>query len=171
MSREELRSQVARGMPQEAWRSLLEGLAARGTVRLLGERVALASHRVVLSKPDLDLADRIEARFRDAGLDPPDVDDVLRLEGRDKGTRLVELLVAEGRLVRIKDGRLFHAEALEGLLRRLREHGARSRRIDVAAFKDLAGVTRKNAIPLLEHLDAERVTRRVGNEREILDVG
>jgi hypothetical protein len=50
----------------------------------------------------------------------------------------------------------------------LREHAAVSRRIDVAAFKQLAGVTRKNAIPLLEQFDAERLTRRVGNEREIL---
>jgi hypothetical protein len=40
--------------------------------------------------------------------------------------------------------------------------------MDVAAFKDLAGVTRKNAIPLLEQLDAERVTRRLGSVREIL---
>ena len=47
-------------------------------------------------------------------------------------------------------------------------HFARSRTIDVATFKELAGVTRKNAIPLLEQLDAERRTRRVGNLREIL---
>ena len=43
-----------------------------------------------------------------------------------------------------------------------------SPRIDVAEFKALAGVTRKNAIPLLEQMDSERVTRRVGNSREIL---
>ena len=74
----------------------------------------------------------------------------------------------DGRLVRIRDGRWFHAEAIAELIRKLRRFAQTSRRIDVAAFKDLAGVTRKNAIPLLEHLDAERVTRRVGNEREIL---
>jgi selenocysteine-specific elongation factor len=38
----------------------------------------------------------------------------------------------------------------------------------VAGFKNLAGVTRKHAIPLLEHLDGRRITRRVGNNREIL---
>jgi selenocysteine-specific elongation factor len=70
--------------------------------------------------------------------------------------------------VRIQDRRLFHAEALEGLRARLRRHAATSRAIDVGTFKELAGVTRKNAIPLLEQLDAERATRRVGDSREIL---
>ena len=138
------------------------------TSGLAGERVALASHRVVLSDSDLGIARRIEARFRDAGLDPPDAADVLRDEGREKAGRILDLLQEDGRLVRIRDGRWFHAEAIAELIRKLRRFAQTSRRIDVAAFKDLAGVTRKNAIPLLEHLDAERVTRRVGNEREIL---
>jgi selenocysteine-specific elongation factor len=70
--------------------------------------------------------------------------------------------------VRIRDGKLFHARALEGLVSRLAEHARTSRTIDVAAFKSLAGVTRKHAIPLLEHLDSQRITRRVGDRREIL---
>ena len=76
--------------------------------------------------------------------------------------------VDRGRLVRIVDGRLFHAEALESLRGRVRAYASTSSTMDVATFKDLAGVTRKNAIPLLEQLDAERVTRRVGNVREIV---
>jgi selenocysteine-specific elongation factor len=71
-------------------------------------------------------------------------------------------------LVKIRDGRLFHAEALEALRGKLREFGRTSGTIDVGAFKELAGVTRKNAIPLLEQLDAERLTRREGNVRKIL---
>jgi selenocysteine-specific elongation factor len=80
-----------------------------------------------------------------------------------------ELLLAQGALVRIPDGKVFHAAALRDLRERLRAYRARSATIDVGAFKELAGVTRKHAIPLLEHLDAERVTRRRGNLREILD--
>ena len=41
-------------------------------------------------------------------------------------------------------------------------------RIDVATFKERFGVTRKFAIPLLEYLDRERVTRRVGDARVVL---
>jgi selenocysteine-specific elongation factor len=170
MSREALRGRVCREIPQEAWRVWLETMVRQGHLRLEGEWVALAGHRVVLSGEDKALADRIEAAFRDAGLDPPEPNHVLAAEGGGRAERLLDLLVSDGRLVRIRDGRPFHAEALETLKRKLGDYAKKSRTIDVAAFKQLAGVTRKNAIPLLEHLDAERVTRRVGNVREILDV-
>jgi selenocysteine-specific elongation factor len=81
---------------------------------------------------------------------------------------VIELLVARGELVRVGGRRLFHGAALEALREKLRGYAAESKTIDVAGFKALAGVTRKNAIPLLEHLDGERATRRVGDKREIL---
>ncbi len=169
MSREELRSRLCREMPREAWRVWLERWAAEGRLRPEGERVALATHRVVMSDEDRALAERIERRFREAGLDPPDVAEVLGSErAGTRGERIAELLVSGGTLVRIRDGRLFHGEALESLRARLVEHAKTSKTIDVATFKQLAGVTRRNAIPLLEQLDAERTTRRVGNVREIL---
>jgi selenocysteine-specific elongation factor len=167
MSREELRARVARAMSQDTWRDLLEGLQQAGEVRLEGERIALAGHAVRLGGEDEAAAQRLETRFRAAGLDPPDVAEAAAAEP-GRGATLLDLLVARGRLVRIRDGRLFHAEALEGLRRRLRAYAETSATIDVATFKEIAGVTRKNAIPLLEHLDAERVTRRAGNVREIL---
>lgn len=169
MSREKLRSSAGGGLPQDAWRALLDDLSARGAVRPAADRVASADHRVILSECDRERMGRIERRFLDAGLDPPDVDAVVRDEGGGTATRLIELLVEDGRLVRIRDGRPFHAEALRGVRERLRERAKDVRRIDVAAFKEMFGITRKNAIPLLEQLDVERVTRRVGNEREILD--
>ena len=70
--------------------------------------------------------------------------------------------------MRIQSGKLFHGEALESLRGKLKEYARSSKTIDVAAFKELAGITRKNAIPLLEQLDVERTTRRIGNLREIL---
>lgn len=170
VGREELRSRCCREVPHEAWRVLLEGLASAGRLSLEGDRVAAAHHSVVLSGRDRELADRVDGLFRRAGLDPPDPDAAFPSEEPQRLERIVQLLVAGGRLVRIRDGRLFHAEALEALKSRLREYAKTSRTIDVAAFKELAGVTRRNAIPLLEHLDQERATRRVGNVREILDV-
>jgi len=168
MALEPLRASAAPGLPQEAWRALLAELAEEGTLRREADRVALADHRVVMSGPDREAAERIEGHFRRAGLDPPDVEDVLRGEPGDVAARIVDWLVDEGRLTRIQDGRLFHAAALADLRARLRERAAVSRTIDVAAFKELFGITRRNAIPLLEQLDAERTTRRVGNVREIL---
>jgi selenocysteine-specific elongation factor len=168
MAREALRAQVAREMPPEAFRDLLHALAAAGDVRLAGDRLALAGHRVVLSPDDASRAASIEDAFRRAGLDPPPIEDVLRGFGGRHGPRLRDWLVEEGRLVRIRDGRLFHGEVLEDLRRKLREFARTSATIEIGAFKELAGATRKNAIPLLEQFDDERLTRREGNVRRIL---
>jgi selenocysteine-specific elongation factor len=168
MAREVLRAQVAREMPPEAFRDLLQALAAAGALRLAGDRLALVGHRVVLSPDDASRAAQIEEAFRRAGLDPPPVDDVLRDVGGSQGPRLRDWLVEEGTLVRIRDGRLFHGEVLEDLRRKLREFARRSATIEIGAFKELSGATRKNAIPLLEQFDEERLTRREGNVRRIL---
>ena len=167
-SREDLRSRLCRTMPQDAWRQLLDELIAAGDVRSAGDKVALAGHEVVLGEPEARLAERVERGLLEAGLEPPDLDELVDPTERDVARRVVEVLIARGALVRIRDGKLFHARALEDLMGRLARQAASSRTIDVAAFKALAGVTRKHAIPLLEHLDERRVTRRVGNLREIL---
>jgi selenocysteine-specific elongation factor len=155
-------------MPAEAFRVLLSELADLGALRLTGERVAAASHHVVLTAEDTRRAERIEEAFRAAGLDPPRIEDVLKEHGGPAGMRLKEWLLEEKRLVKIRDGRLFHAAALEDLRRKLREFSRTSSTIEVGAFKELAGATRKNAIPLLEQFDEERLTRREGNVRRIL---
>jgi len=167
-AREALRAQLARSMPPEAFRELLNALAAEGTIRLVGERLALSGHRVVLSPDDARRAHAIEEAFRRAGLDPPLVEDVLRELGGASGSKLRDWLVEEGRLVRIRDGRLFHGAVLDELRRKLREYARTSSTIEIGAFKELAGATRKNAIPLLEQFDEERLTRREGNVRRIL---
>jgi selenocysteine-specific elongation factor len=125
----------------------------------------------VLGVEEQELADRISDRFRQAGLDPPELGEVIPAAQRERAAPIVDWLLSRGELVRVQNRGLFHGEALEALRSKLREHAARSRTIDVASFKQLAGVTRKNAIPLLEYLDGERVTRRVGDVREILDRG
>jgi selenocysteine-specific elongation factor len=168
ISREDLRARVCRQMPQDAWRQLLEQLAAEEKICLDADKVAAAGHAVVLSGAERELAERIESTFLGAGLEPPDIAVVVEGKARGSTSKIVDLLVARGVLVRIHDGKLFHAGALDDLISRLAEFAESSSEIDVAGFKELAGVTRKHAIPLLEHLDAERVTRRVGNVRQIL---
>jgi selenocysteine-specific elongation factor len=63
---------------------------------------------------------------------------------------------------------VFHKEVLEELKRTVRGYKSKRDSIDVGFFKEMAGVTRKHAIPLLEWLDRERVTQRAGNTRKIL---
>jgi selenocysteine-specific elongation factor len=165
IDREGLRARVEKTFPQEAWRGLLDVLASSGAIELRGDQVCLAGHEVVLDEGrDVQLRE-IEHAFRQAGLTPPEPNEVA---SGTSGSDLIGLLVARGTLVKLHDGKVFHADALEALRKKLWEFAKHSRQIDVGAFKELAGLTRKHAIPLLEHFDAERITRRVGNKREIL---
>ncbi len=168
LARETVRARAGRDVPPEAFRELLVALAAEGRIRLIGDRAALASHQVVLSAADAARAERIEDAMRRGGIDPPAIEDVLRDVGGAQGPKLRDWLVASGRLVRIRDGRFFHQDALEEVRRKLREFSRTSSTIEIGTFKELAGATRKNAIPLLEQFDAERLTRREGNVRRIL---
>jgi selenocysteine-specific elongation factor len=85
-----------------------------------------------------------------------------------RAQKIVTLLLRDRVLVKVGDDLVFHRDALEGLRQLVIAQKSKTPKMNVVAFKDLIGVTRKYAIPLLEYLDRERVTRRVGDERVIL---
>jgi selenocysteine-specific elongation factor len=85
-----------------------------------------------------------------------------------RAQKIVTLLLRERVLIKISEDLVFHQSALADLRRRVVALKPSAPKIDVARFKDMTGVTRKYAIPLLEYLDREHVTRRVGDERLIL---
>ena len=90
---------------------------------------------------------------------------------RNHGRKVIQLLIDGQTLVRVQGELFFHRRALDKLIARLKEFGDQhepGRTIDVSRFKDLAGVSRKYAIPLLEFLDRERITRREGDRRAIM---
>ena len=169
--REEVRERLfGRGHPAVFERALDE-LAAAGTI-VVRDRLALSTHRVSLSPEEEMAHTSIERLFRDAGLKPPDAAALAADAGvaPSVADRVVKLLQREKVLVRI-DTLLFHDQALKQLKQDVSalkaERGANAK-IDVATFKERFAVTRKFAIPLLEYLDRERVTRRVGEVRVIL---
>jgi selenocysteine-specific elongation factor len=168
--REELRSQVFADSHNEVFRGLLADMAAGGIIRAERDRVALAGHRVSLSPEETRLTAGLEALFRDGGANPPDLAEAAKALGLDtrRAEKFQHLLLGRGRLVRIPDGKIFHTDAIDDLKRRLWSHRATSPTIDIGAFKELSGTSRKNAIPLLEYLDQTLVTRREGSVRRIL---
>ena len=87
---------------------------------------------------------------------------------RVRSQKIVTLLLRDRVLVKISEDLVFHHSALENLKRAVIALKPNTPKIDVARFKQLTGVSRKYAIPLLEYLDRERVTLRVGDERAIL---
>ncbi len=137
------------------------------------ERLALPSHKVVVVGADAGVRGAIVEAYRAGGLKPPDA---AAVEATVKAPRAVvekvtTLLLREKVLVKL-DTVVFHADALQTLkeeVAALRGSAPGGRAtVDVAAFKDRYGVSRKFAIPLLEYLDRERVTRRTGDVRLVL---
>ncbi len=165
LSKEELRSKQLPGAP--AW--LIDALLARAkTLAVDGETVRLASHRISLQQDEAEASAKIESAFQAAGLAVPSTNEVLSKSGVE-GTRarnILQLLLRDKRLVRISDELVFHTSAIRSLREMLaKKKGAR---FAVPEFKDWTGISRKYAIPLLEFLDRERVTRRDGDSRVVL---
>jgi selenocysteine-specific elongation factor len=130
----------------------------------------LAGHTVQLSLDEVAARDQIAAAFERAGLAVPSANDVLsrlRLD-RARAEKLLKILVKENVLLRISEDLIFHQAALRELRQILARRKAQNPRLSVPDFKDLTGLSRKYAIPLLEYLDRERVTRREGEARIIL---
>lgn len=168
ISKEELREKLV--LRPEVMQAVLNELVAGSKADVTAEQVRLAGRGVELKDEEAKAKKEIEQAFAVAGLKVPFMDEVLgKLPvDRTRAQKLVTLLLRDRVLVKLADNLVFHSTALQGLRQTLSEYKTRSAKIDVGKFKDLVGVSRKYAIPLLEYLDRERVTRRVGDERVIL---
>ena len=168
ISKEELR--VKLGLHQTVMENLLAQLVRDKKAEVSGEQVRLAGRGVELKDEEAKAKEQIEKAFADAGLKVPLMKEVLEKLPVDKtrAQKLVTLLLRDRVLVKLADDLVFHQAALQNLRQLMAAQKTKNPKIDVATFKDLLGVTRKYAIPLLEYLDQQRVTRRVGDERIII---
>ncbi|HTK29121.1 MAG TPA: selenocysteine-specific translation elongation factor [Vicinamibacterales bacterium] len=168
--REEARARLFKRGAAAVFDRAVDLLTAAGT---LGgrDRLALASHRLDLSPEEERVRAALDQLFLGAGLTPPEPGGLAAAARAPAAVveRMLALLVRQKVLQRL-DGIVFHAQALARLKEAVAgiKSGEASARIDVATFKERFGVTRKFAIPLLEYLDRERVTRRVGDARVVL---
>ena len=172
LAKEILRQQLFAHAPVELFRGAVAHLEKEGALIAEKEMVRLREHTRELSNEDASLRDRLEGIYRDAALAAPGLKEALDQAGASaqQGRKILQLLIDSGVLVKVHGEMFFHRAALDDLTRRLRDYGAKQtdRAIDVAAFKELAGISRKYAIPLLEYLDRQRITRREGDRRIVL---
>ncbi|HZQ67946.1 MAG TPA: selenocysteine-specific translation elongation factor [Terriglobales bacterium] len=168
IGREALREVSALG--GEVFSAVADLLVHEKKIEFAGELVRLPGRGVVMKNEEAESKKIIESAFAKAGLAVPSLNEVLAGLKVDKvrAQKIVTLLLRDKVLVKLSDTLVFHHTALADLRQRMAAQKAKSPRIDVAKFKDLTGVSRKYAIPLLEYLDRERVTKRVGDERVIL---
>ncbi len=138
-------------------------------IRLQGDTIALAAHKAQFSNHETAALSGIEQVFRKAGFQPPSVSDALNASGQidpRKARDLLEMLIKNKRLIRLSEDLVFHADVIAHIHKSLAAH--QGRRFSVPEFKQWTQISRKYAIPLLEYLDHQKITRREGDLRVVL---
>ncbi len=171
LSRESLRGSH---MPADLFEGLIAALKGENKVDTSGDTISIAAKKASLSPVDEQIRTRMMKRLADSGLQVPKTDELLA--EAVAGTRsspahakkILFLLFDSGDAVKISEEFVFARTVIDDLVQKLRGHADRGdRTIDVPKFKDIAGVSRKYAIPLLEYFDREKVTLRTGDKRVI----
>ena len=176
ISRETLREQTFRGVEPEVFRVVTSDLLQQGKIALDNDVFRLASHETTLSSGEKKTLETFREIYSTANLEVPKLEDAIADAASAGGTdpraarKIFQLLLNSGEILPVTNEFYFPASVVDQLAEQIREQ-ARSTGdslIDVAKFKQIAGVSRKYAIPLLEYFDRTRVTRRVGDKRQIL---
>jgi len=168
MAKEELRERAEASA--DVFTAALALLARDRMIEISGDLVRLPGRGVMMKDEEAESKKKIEEAFAGAGLKVPALHEVLAGLKIDKARaqKIVTLLLRDKTLIKVSDELVFHHTALQQLRGQIGAHKVKSAMIDVATFKEMTGVSRKYAIPLLEYLDRERVTKRVGDARQIL---
>jgi selenocysteine-specific elongation factor len=157
----------ATDLDEEAFAALLEWGGASGELAVVRDQVSLPGHAVSLSPAEQRARDLVLGALEAAGLSPPDLDPLLAQAGlpRENALKLVKLLLQSGELIRLKEGMLVHGGVMARLVQDMASWMPPGQPFSVPDFKQRSGTSRKHAIPLLEYLDAQGITRRQGEGR------
>jgi selenocysteine-specific elongation factor len=170
IAREELRGRALRGASPLVFRAVLDDLASSHQLTVEQEIVRAHQRTVTLGGEEAKIRTALEERYRALGLQAPAADEIIRelaLE-RSRARKIIQVLVDEHMLVKVADDTFVEAAAVNALIGNVRRLKEANPRLGVREFKELTGLSRKFAMPLLEYLDTQRVTRRQGEARVIL---
>jgi selenocysteine-specific elongation factor len=169
IAKEELRSQLLRPVvDQKVLHALLATLSKKGLIEQEGAEVKLAGHTVTLQVNEQEMEQKISALYRQAGLTPPILKEVLAAfaEFPEKQIRqVIDLLLNKRTLIKINETLCFYAPAVEELQEKVTAFIRNEGEIDAQRFKELTGLTRKFSIPLLEYFDKIKLTIRIDDKR------
>ncbi len=162
----ELKSLLARELPPPVFDEALDVLVAGNRLALKGDRVMLPEGAPALNPEQAQAVGELERKLAGSGFQVPEVSELTRgIPQADRPAELIRYLVDSGRAVKITSELLYPKALWDDLEGRLRSHFQKNATLSMGAFKDLVQVSRKYAVPMLEHLDRTGVTRREGDER------
>ncbi len=167
VSKEELKVSVGNDVAPKLFNMVLNSLIKKGVVVSDKETVRSTKHQVELAG-DLDsLRREIAGIYRESGLTPPFLTDVINKFGdrKNKARSIINLMLKEGELIKINEELCFSGECLNELRNSYKAMLIKEGKATPASFKDLTGLSRKYIIPLMEYFDMDKLTVRVGDHR------
>jgi selenocysteine-specific elongation factor len=170
ISKEELRKRIYGNLPLEIFRYCLEGLVEKHKLALQEDMISLHGREVHLTSQGEQVREMIEVFFQKSGYQPPSASDLQSSISADpeEVRRIFFWMLKERILIRLSDEIVYHRSTIEEIKKQIKAKFAAGTKFGVADFKELFDITRKHAIPLLEYLDREKFTRRLGNDRVLL---
>ena len=170
IAREDLKARVPGAASPILFKAAIDSLVQDKRLAIDQEVVHIFDRSVTLGGEEQRIRQLLTDRFRALGLQAASPDEVIAGLGVDRQTarKIVQLMIKNNELVKISEEMTVDKGALLKLVNDVRALKASSGKFGVREFKDLTGLSRKYAVPLLEYLDGQRVTRRVGDERIIL---
>ena len=170
MKREELRSRFLPQQEQAVADGLLDYYARVERIKFTNGMASLFKFKVKVDEEAARMTEAMETIYRQAGYAPPTTDEVLGQMGKDqkKAQQVHAVLVGSGTLVRMDAQMCFHREAYDEAVRQIVEQCRAQGQITLAEVRDLLGTSRKYAMAILDTLDREKVTKKVGDVRVLV---
>ncbi len=165
LSKEELRSRTAGARNSKLFNYIIGQLVQEGLVARDQEILHLSEHKVTLGQDQEKVRAEIETAYKEGGLQPPYFKELKSRFPEKTARDVLQLMTKEGVLVKVKEDLYFHRHAVNDLRERLVAFLKENGEITTPQFKDMSGVSRKYAIPLIEHFDLNQLTVRVGDNR------
>jgi selenocysteine-specific elongation factor len=169
LTRSEMASSGGAGIAPKLFHFLAERLLKSGALTAEQEIIRLPGHTLTLGADQDTMRTGIKAAYAAGGLTPPNLVDVLGPLGVNarEAAPVFKVLLDQGVLLKIKEDMYFDATAVAGLKEKVLGYFKASKELGPNDFKELTGLTRKYAIPLLEFFDKQKLTVRVGDKRQL----
>ncbi len=182
ISKEELKSRIfpaslqARTSTQAAAQKILNRLIShlvkQGSIIQEQDEIRLSTHKVALGQREAEIRQALEDIYRKAGLATPSRQEALEQAAKpdemEAAGEIFDLMVRDGTLVRLRDKLFYHPDALSDITSKVLKFFEKNEELGIDDFRKLSGgISRKYMIPLLEHMDSQKLTLRVGEKRKL----
>ena len=168
LAKEELRTSLGREIDQKVYNYCMADLIRKGIIVQEESVVRMADHEVALKADEEQLRKDLDEWFGAKGLSTPTIKETME-QFVDYPAKLVKevinLDIRDGKILKVSESLYYSREILEPLIESVKKHIETNGEIDAPAFKELTGLTRKFSIPILEYLDREKITMRIGDKR------